>query len=354
MSKREPIIKTREPGPEFQALASDWKPTKRRAWLVPSPAAANAEPAYSKSAEAESASARQEHAGSAPPEGASTESASTETAHAEAAIAKAAYAESANAGAAIAKEASAASAGDDSAQTERAHAGPATAKGASTGSANAGSAKAKGAHAGSAPPGIALAVGGWTKTPNWLFDVLVTTDLSPRAVRVLLLLVRQTYGYHRRFVELSNTDLAATTNIHISHITSTVKELVDCGYVSKTTGGGRVKSRYCVVDAAAAHADSDTAANAAPAAAAPCENGDGSIRQTSEGSTPENFSSSAGFENLGGGLKKSSTETFERNSLSKLPLAWKRYTDPRGSPENRPMEITSKAANGVGRERFAS
>ena len=268
------IIKTREPGPEFQALASEWKPQVRRAWLVKPPPTTEVEVAPStKSVLAHS-----------------TESAATTEVEV-APSTKSVLAHS-----------------TESAATTELEAAPST----------------KSVLGGSFVDPNRTA--GWTKVPNDLLEKLMHLDLNQRGFRVMLLIVRQTLGFHRADIELSGTDIENATGIFRSHVPTVVRDLVARGYLEKTSGGGREKNSYKIGAALLSKHQVSVGSQHQLSARTSHQLGSGTNHKV--GGTTESDSQNE-IRDVHATLleSKKQKESFERNSLSHAPLEWRRYSD---------------------------
>lgn len=67
---------------------------------------------------------------------------------------------------------------------------------------------------------------GHTRIINTLLDALASAPLTARQYRVLIAIIRKTYGYQKKADRLSVSQLAECTGIHQRHISTTLAELV--------------------------------------------------------------------------------------------------------------------------------
>ncbi len=374
MSK-EKIIKVREPGPEFQALASDWKPTKRRAWLV-QPTAIAAVPATAELAvaakpaevtNAEVAVAAEPAVAATQAVAAGSDAVAVLDAGRAIAVSAATSEPALAAGLAIAASLDATADVDVPASAELA-ATPASAVAAvsaatpesavaadavvttkvasppnadqavtSKSAATANMAVHSDARASFrfAPAGYGAntPVVPFTKAPNLFWDQIYQLDLSVREMRVLLYLARQTFGYHRASIALSAADIGLATRIHKSHIATTIRDLIAGGHILKESGGGRERNIYLISPSLgglerAADTKSHFSGTTNRQNGISSGGQNGGITSSQVGGTAESCEPNENAElNVNSPQPKKLKESSERNSLSPMPVAWKRYTD---------------------------
>ena len=66
---------------------------------------------------------------------------------------------------------------------------------------------------------------GYVRIANELFDAILTSRLSGRQIKVLLAILRKTYGFNKKSDEIGLSQLSEMTNLARSHISVTIKEL---------------------------------------------------------------------------------------------------------------------------------
>ncbi len=348
------IIKTREPGPEFQALASDWKPQVRRAWLVKPPPTTELEVApgtksvlahgteSAATTEVEAAPSTNsvlahstESAATTEVEAApstesvlahSTESAATTELEA-ARSTKSVLANGTESAATTELEVapstkSALADSTELAATTELEAAPSTESVLAHGTQSAATTELEVAPATKSVLGVSLVdpsrTTGWTKVPNDLLEKLMHLDLNQRGFRVMLLIVRQTLGFHRADVELSGTDIENATGIFKSHVPTVVRDLVAHGYLEKTSGGGREKNSYKI--GAALLSKHQVSARTSHQLG-------GGTNHKLGGTTESDSQNEIRVVHATLLDPKKQKESFERNSLSNAPLEWLRYSD---------------------------
>jgi len=86
-------------------------------------------------------------------------------------------------------------------------------------------------------------MGLYTKTPKWVMQAVISGAIKPRATRVLLYVVEMTRGYNRLAYDLSFSQVAEGTGLHVNHVRTTVAELLADGVIQVSEEGG-----FCVPD----------------------------------------------------------------------------------------------------------
>lgn len=88
----------------------------------------------------------------------------------------------------------------------------------------------------------------YTQTPNELFDKWVPV-LREAELKVYLIIVRKTFGWHKNKDRISLSQLETLTGLHRSNITKAIKSLLERGIITKETIGevGRQKTTYQLV-----------------------------------------------------------------------------------------------------------
>ena len=80
---------------------------------------------------------------------------------------------------------------------------------------------------------------GYTRIANQILESLCTISLSPYEVRVLMCVVRKTYGFNKKEDWIANSQIVKLTNIHKAHVSRTVKSLKNRKIVTYT--GNKIK-----------------------------------------------------------------------------------------------------------------
>ena len=55
---------------------------------------------------------------------------------------------------------------------------------------------------------------GYTRIANELLEAVMAADLTARQLKVVMAVIRKTYGFGKKFDRVSNTQIAAMTGIH--------------------------------------------------------------------------------------------------------------------------------------------
>jgi len=74
---------------------------------------------------------------------------------------------------------------------------------------------------------------GYTQIANEIMEHLASTYLSPYEWQVLMAIFRKTYGYHKKFDWIANSQLVGLTGIHKAHVSRTVKKLLTKNIVTQ-------------------------------------------------------------------------------------------------------------------------
>ena len=77
---------------------------------------------------------------------------------------------------------------------------------------------------------------GHTKIANELLDAIIHFDFSKRQLKILLFIMRKTYGWNKLVDDISRSQIADATNFKSPHITTTIKELLDMNVIIISDG----------------------------------------------------------------------------------------------------------------------
>ena len=72
---------------------------------------------------------------------------------------------------------------------------------------------------------------GYTSLSNELLEAIYRSNFTARQLKVLLLVLRYTYGYNRKTAQLSNSFISNGTGIHEVHISKIIKELINLNVI---------------------------------------------------------------------------------------------------------------------------
>lgn len=72
----------------------------------------------------------------------------------------------------------------------------------------------------------------YTKVPNWFFKKVLNADLTASELKVLLYIVRMTWGYQKDNDKLSSSMIAEHTGLHRVTVVNAIKKLEKDKYIS--------------------------------------------------------------------------------------------------------------------------
>ena len=78
---------------------------------------------------------------------------------------------------------------------------------------------------------------GFTRIANELLEAICFADLSKRQYKIMLSLIRQTYGYGKKTDDITISQLADKTGMALSHASATVKELITMQVITFSGNG---------------------------------------------------------------------------------------------------------------------
>lgn len=68
---------------------------------------------------------------------------------------------------------------------------------------------------------------GYTKIANELLEAAMSADLTVRQLKIVLAVIRKTYGFNKKTDRITNTQIASMTGIHHTHICKAKNELLE-------------------------------------------------------------------------------------------------------------------------------
>ncbi|HBJ3133064.1 TPA: replication protein [Salmonella enterica subsp. enterica serovar Anatum] len=68
---------------------------------------------------------------------------------------------------------------------------------------------------------------GFMRVANELTDSLLMADLTVRQLKVMLAIMRKTYGFNKAVDRITNTQIAAMTGIHHTHVCAAKRQLIE-------------------------------------------------------------------------------------------------------------------------------
>jgi phage replication O-like protein O len=77
---------------------------------------------------------------------------------------------------------------------------------------------------------------GHTKIANELLDAIIQTEFSKRQLKILLYIMRKTYGWNKPEDDISRSQMVEATRLHNPHITKTIQELLEMNVIIVSNG----------------------------------------------------------------------------------------------------------------------
>lgn len=77
---------------------------------------------------------------------------------------------------------------------------------------------------------------GYTPIANELLEGILLARLGSAEIKVILVVLRQTYGWSRKEAEISTTFFESMSGLDRRHIVRAIKSLLDKGYISRFSG----------------------------------------------------------------------------------------------------------------------
>lgn len=72
---------------------------------------------------------------------------------------------------------------------------------------------------------------GYTRIANELLEAVMAADLTARQLKVVMAVIRKTYGFGKKFDRVSNTQIAAMTGIHHTHVCKAKNEMISMNII---------------------------------------------------------------------------------------------------------------------------
>ena len=94
---------------------------------------------------------------------------------------------------------------------------------------------------------------GFTKTPNFVFEIM--PQLTPAEFKVIMVIVRQTYGYHKLSDAISLTQFESMTELSRQGVVNALSSLIEKNFVTKSTMGNTHKYAVKLVNSVDYHAE---------------------------------------------------------------------------------------------------
>ncbi|MGY9986492.1 replication protein [Citrobacter freundii] len=67
---------------------------------------------------------------------------------------------------------------------------------------------------------------GYTRIANELLEAVMAADLTARQLKVVLAVIRKTYGFGKKFDRITNTQISVMTGIHHTHVCKAKNEMI--------------------------------------------------------------------------------------------------------------------------------
>lgn len=77
---------------------------------------------------------------------------------------------------------------------------------------------------------------GHTKIANELLDAIIQTDFSKRQYKILLFIIRKTYGWNKTQDDISRSQIVEATKLKNPHVTTTIQELLEMNVLIVSNG----------------------------------------------------------------------------------------------------------------------
>ncbi|KFK93595.1 MULTISPECIES: replication protein [unclassified Serratia (in: enterobacteria)] len=72
---------------------------------------------------------------------------------------------------------------------------------------------------------------GFMRIANELTDSILLADLTARQLKIMLAIMRKTYGFNKPLDRITNTQIAEMTGIHHTHVCSAKRQLIERGFL---------------------------------------------------------------------------------------------------------------------------
>jgi len=78
----------------------------------------------------------------------------------------------------------------------------------------------------------------FTRIPNDVLEALCTLNVSGNEMRILLYIIRRTYGFNRDFAEIPLSEIASAVGMLASHVSRALKKLSEMGLIERHSAKG--------------------------------------------------------------------------------------------------------------------
>lgn len=87
---------------------------------------------------------------------------------------------------------------------------------------------------------------GFTRIANELLEAVMAADLTARQLKVVLAIIRKTYGFGKKFDRITNTQIEAMTGIHHTHVCKAKNEMIEMNIIIRS--GLAIGVNKCISD----------------------------------------------------------------------------------------------------------
>ena len=88
---------------------------------------------------------------------------------------------------------------------------------------------------------------GYTRIANELLEAVMAADLTARQMKVLMAIIRKTYGFGREVDRITNTQISSMTGLHHTHVCTAKNEMIAMNIIvtkGREIGVNRVISEW--------------------------------------------------------------------------------------------------------------
>ncbi|RKY58914.1 MAG: hypothetical protein DRP95_05520 [Candidatus Latescibacterota bacterium] len=85
---------------------------------------------------------------------------------------------------------------------------------------------------------------GYTRVANELLEAIIAFPFTNRQLKMVLALIRLTYGYNQKVARVSKSYLARITGLHLPHVGQTLRELERMNVLITRDGKMGINKRY--------------------------------------------------------------------------------------------------------------
>ena len=123
---------------------------------------------------------------------------------------------------------------------------------------------------------------GFTRIPNELLESLCALGVSGNEMRIMLWIIRKTYGFNRTSAELPLSEIAKAVGMRINHVSESLKKLEEMGLINRRNSQG-VQPQVISVEA-----DTGSQKQEFPKTVTVPENGNTEVPENGNPDVPEN------------------------------------------------------------------